>query len=119
MRSVTNTLVTNRDSRAAIAMALPVDCGDGLDLHHQVRMRQTRHLDRGAGRQRLAEYLVTDLGMLEELVDVGDVGRGLHQVRQAGARGLERDAQILPDLTDLRAHVAGADDAPVVVTRKL
>src|SRR5882757_752207 len=61
--------------------------------------------------QRLTEDLVTDLGMLEELIDVGHVGRRLHQILQADTGGLERDAQVLPDLADLLGHVSGADDA--------
>lgn len=82
-------------------------------------MRQPSHLDRRAGRKRLAENLVPDLRVLEELIDVGDVGRGLHEVLQPQAGRLERDPEIFTDLPDLRAHVALADDAPLAVARQL
>src|ERR1700687_1645197 len=71
------------------SLCLLIDHGHGLDLPHQIRMRQSPHLDGGAGRKRLPENLMANLGMLEELIDVGDVGRRLHQVLQAEASGLE------------------------------
>ena len=48
--------------------------------------------------------------MLEELLDVGDVGVGLDDVGEGGAGRGERGLDVLAHLTELRAHVAGPDD---------
>src|SRR5690242_16156657 len=92
---------------------------DRLDLDHQVGMRQAPHLDGRAGRQRLAEDAGPHVGMLEELVDVGDVGRGLDQVVGGRAGLRQRDTQVLAHLADLRTHVARTDDVAVAVAREL
>jgi hypothetical protein len=47
--------------------------------------------------------------VLEELLDVGDVGVGLHDVGEGGAGRGQRRLDVLAHLAELRAHVAGAD----------
>jgi hypothetical protein len=66
------------------------------------------HLHRGAGGER-PEVLHADVDVLEELVDVGDVSIGLHDVGQGRARRLQRGLDVLAHLAELGAHVARAD----------
>ena len=86
-----------------------VDDRDRLDLHHQVGMGELAHLHRGAGRQR-TEVLHAHVHVLEELLDVGHVGIGLHDVVEGGAGRGQRRLDVLAHLAKLRAHVAGPDD---------
>jgi hypothetical protein len=72
-------------------------------------MGELAHLYRGAGRQR-AEVFHTHVDVLEELLDIGDVGVGLHDVGKRGPRRGQRGLDVLADLAELRAHVAGSDD---------
>src|ERR1700676_958247 len=50
------------------------DRRDGVDLDHQLGLREAPHLDRGAGRHGVAVIFHADVGVLEILVDIGDVG---------------------------------------------
>ena len=82
-------------------------------------MRQSAYLNGCARGQTDAEIVVPDIDVFEELVDVGHEGRGLDQVVERGAGGFERVLQVLADLFDLRAHIAGADNVAVLVARQL
>src|SRR5262249_54436795 len=75
-------------------------------------------LDGGARRQR-AEVFHADVGVLEELLDVGDVGVRLHDVAQRGPGGGQRRLDVLAHLTDLRAHVAAPDRLALAISREL
>src|SRR5215831_14365107 len=72
-------------------------------------MSELAHLHRGAGRQR-AEVLHAHVDVLEELIDVGDVGVGLHDIGERGPRRGQRGLDVLADLAELRPHVARSDD---------
>src|SRR5437660_196547 len=91
---------------------------DHLDLDEEVGVGQPADLDGGARRQR-AEVFHADVGVLEELLDIGDVGVRLHDVAQRGPGGSQRRLDVLAHLTDLRAHVAAPNGVAVPVPREL
>ena len=74
-------------------------------------MRQSAYLDRRAGRQVLTEYLSTHFGMLEEFIDIGDIGRRLDQVlrgrRPAAASAVRKFS---PTWLICAGHIARAHD---------
>ena len=92
---------------------------DGFDFDDEVRVRETPYFNRRARRERRTEIVVADVDMFEELVDVGDECRGLHQVGERCPDRLQRDLEILADLFDLRTHVFRADDRAVASPREL
>jgi len=57
--------------------------------------------------------------VLEELVDVGDVGVGLDDVGQRGPGGLERRLDVLAHLAKLGPHVAPAHHVALRIAREL
>src|SRR5688500_15333237 len=103
---------------AAGAFTPLLDDREGLDLHHEVRMRELAHLDRGAGRQRRPQVLLPHLDVAEKLLDVGHVGTGAHQIVERRPRALQRQLEVLSHLPDLRPHVALADEVPLLVARQ-
>ena len=93
--------------------------GDDFDFQHELGPRQAHDLDERARRRRVAEVPRADLPHGRRLVHVGDVGVHLHHVGELRARRVERRLQVLEHLLGLRLHVAGADDAAVLVERDL
>src|SRR5918996_4510715 len=84
-----------RSQVAGLLMARSVGDGESFDLDQEVRMRELADLHRGARRQRRAEVPHPHVDVLEVLLDVGDVRRGLHDVLEPRARGLERRLDVL------------------------
>ena len=68
---------------------LIVDNCDRLDLDHRVGIGQAADLDRRRGRRRRAEIPHPHVGVLGELLVVGDEGIGLDDVGESGAGGFE------------------------------
>jgi hypothetical protein len=81
-------------------------------------MRELAHLHGGAGRQR-PEVLHAHVHVLEELLDVGDVGVGLHDVGEGRPGRGERGLDVLAHLAELRAHVAGSHHVAARAPREL
>src|SRR5688572_17548932 len=108
----------NLSSQRCGVKRLFLDDGECFDLDEEVRVREPAHLHRGAGRQRRAEVAHAHLDVPEELLDVGDVGGGAHEVLEARAGRGEREAQVLAHLRDLRPHVALLHDVALAVARE-
>ena len=70
-----------------------VDHGDRLDLDHCIGIRKATDLDCRAGRRRRAEITHPHVGVLGELLVIGDIGIGLDDVGQGGAGGFTDWAQ--------------------------
>jgi len=68
-------------------------------------MGQSAHLNGCARGQANAEIVMPDIDVLEELIDVGDEGRGLDQIAQRRAGGFQRVLDVLTDLLALRADI--------------
>src|SRR5262249_54481700 len=96
-----------------------VDDGDGLDLDHEIGSGETGDADGRAGRGRHPEIADADVSALLELVEVGDKGVGLDDVRPGGAGRLETPVEVLERLFHLRPHVALTDAVAVDIAGQL
>ena len=96
-----------------------VDDRDCLDLDHRVGVGQPADLDRRAGRRGRAEIAHPHVGVLGELLVIGDIGIGLDDIGQGGAGGFKAGLDVFADLLDLGPHIALADAHPLRVTRQL
>jgi hypothetical protein len=74
-----------------------------FDFHEMLRARKASHLNLvlvGG----VPEVPETNIGVLEILVDIGDVRRRANDIVQRSADGLERILDVLAHLLDLGAH---------------
>src|SRR5688572_30061254 len=92
---------------------------NGVDLDHQLGLREAPHLDCGAGRHGMGVVFHSHVGVLEVLVDIGDIGIRADEVVEGGAGSFQRRLDVFQRLPQLRAHVVDADDPAVLVTGKL
>src|SRR6516162_2137693 len=96
-----------------------VDDGDCLDLEHRLGIGEAADLDRRAGRGGRAEIAHPHVGVLGELLVIGDVGIGFDDVGQGSAGRFEAGLDVFANLQDLGPHVAFADANPLRVARQL
>src|SRR5205085_150394 len=80
--------------------------------------RQAPYFNRGAGREVVATELHPRVDVLEIGIDIGGERLALHHVGPGRAGGRERDRDVREHLTDLRPHVALADDLGLAVARE-
>src|SRR5262249_9681309 len=66
-----------------------------------------------------AEILLPEVGVIGELVGVGNISAGLDNIGEVRSRHLQTGLDIFADLLQLRAHVAFADDVAALVARSL
>src|SRR5713226_197382 len=78
-------------------------------------MREPSYFDRGAGRQRGAKIFHARIDMPKEFVDVGGESLGAYEIGQACSGSGERGLEVLPDLANLPAHIAFADNFALLV----
>ncbi|KAG1240659.1 hypothetical protein G6F68_017444 [Rhizopus microsporus] len=103
-----------RSTVVSISTALRVAyCGDGLDLDHRGRVVQRLDLRDRVGRVGRREEAAAQRHHVLEMPHIGHEDGDLDHVRQAGAAGFQRAAQIREGLLAL-GQKAARDDLAVV-----
>ena len=94
-----------------------LDDGNRLDFYEEIGVGKPPHLDRCARRQEAPKYFIrTSMCRKNSSISSGKRLRA-HEIGQRGAGGRESGFEIFADLSNLRAHIARADDRPLLISR--